>query len=215
MHNSGMIVEPDAYILSVEQAVARLLSGGVVALPTDTVYGIAVDYRCARAVERLFAIKGRDAAKPIPLLISDLEKLAALATGVDHRALALVERLWPGALTVIVGASDSVPDAIRRGQSTVGVRMPDCAITLQIIAEVGGVLAVTSANRSGESEARSAEEVRQSLGNLVDGVIDGGRSPQSQPSSVVDLSGDSVLILREGTIPATRIHAILREVDDG
>lgn len=201
----------EPYILTVEQAVEVLRSGGVIALPTDTVYGVAASLEHPAAVERLFSIKGRDAAKAIPLLVSEPAMLATLATHVRERANVLAERLWPGALTLVVTASANVPVVVRRGLPTVGVRMPDSTIALEIIRVAGGVLAVTSANPSGEPETRSAGEVRTRLGDRIDGVVDGGPSPKDRPSTVVDVSGDEICILRHGAVSEERIREILRE----
>lgn len=198
-------------ILSSEQAIDRLRSGGVVAIPTDTVYGIAASLEHPSAIERLYEIKGRATTKAIPLLVSDPTMLTTLSAELDRRSLALVEQLWPGALTVVLRASAHVPNVVRRGLSTVGVRMPDHPVALEIIRGVGGVLAVTSANPSGEPESSSVAEVRASLGTRIDGVVDGDPLPTSRPSTVVDISGADVRVLRVGAIPTDRIRALTGE----
>jgi L-threonylcarbamoyladenylate synthase len=215
MHNTGMTIPDrhDPFILDVSEAVALLRAGGVIAIPTDTVYGIAALFDHGDAVERLFAIKGRETTKAIPLLVSEPAILDRLAATVPAAARTLSEQVWPGPLTIVVLASALVPEVVRRGLPTVGVRMPDDPLALEIIRESGGVLAVTSANPSGEPEARSVNEVRARLGGLIDGVVDGGPSPMSQPSTVVDMSGDAMRILRAGALDAARIDAILGRME--
>lgn len=211
MYNCGMRAAGDPYILNITEAVALLRSGGVIALPTDTVYGIAASLDHPTAIERLFEIKGRELTKAIPLLVSNSLTLDELAEAPDERVQRLVRWLWPGALTVVVRASSRVPNGIRRGLPTVGVRMPNHASMLEVIERAGGVLAVTSANVSGEREALSAAQVRERLGDLIDGVVDGGPSPGNQPSTVVDFTADCVRILREGALSSDAIFSILRE----
>lgn len=195
----------------IEQAVEVLRRGGVVAIPTDTVYGLAASLEHPLAVERIFSIKGRSGTKAIPVLISDLDALDRLTCDLSDAARRLAERHWPGGLTIVVDASDAVPDAVRRDGTTVGVRMPNSADALAIIAASGGALAVTSANRSGGVEARSADEVRNKLGNRVDFVVDGGSTDSAPPSTVVDATRDEIRVLRQGTVGASDLFASLRD----
>lgn len=197
----------------VARAIATLRDGGVIALPTDTVYGIAASLDHPDAIERLFTIKGRSGTKAVPILVSSLDDLDHLTSELTAEARALAARFWPGALTIVVSASDLVPDGVRRDGETVGIRMPDSADALAVIAGAGGALAVTSANRSGEVEARSAAEVNARLGGRIDFVLDGGASPSSQPSTVVDASQTPVRVLRAGAIAAWHITAALEEQD--
>lgn len=195
----------------IERAVEVLRRGGVVAIPTDTVYGLAASLEHPLAVERIFSIKGRSETKAIPVLISDIEAFERLTGELTAAARRLAERHWPGALTIVVAASDAVPDAVRRDGTTVGVRMPDSADALAIIAASGGALAVTSANRSGGAEARSAGEVRIKLGNRVDFVVDGGPTDSAPPSTVVDATSDDVRVLRPGTVEPWQLRAAVRD----
>jgi L-threonylcarbamoyladenylate synthase len=203
---------PDAHhqqhVQEIARAVAILREGGVVALPTDTVYGIAASLDHPAAVERLFSIKGRAGTKAIPVLVSDRSALARLSTVISDEAERLVAEFWPGGLTVVVPAASSIPNEVLRDGSTVGLRMPDNVDALAIIAGAGGALAVTSANRSGDAEARSAEEVRSSLGRRIDYVVDGGPSGDGKPSTVVDATRRPVRILRSGAIDASRVFAV-------
>lgn len=195
-----------------ERAVASLRVGEVIALPTDTVYGIGASLDHPEAIERIFAIKGREETKAIPLLVSDPGQLARLSEASNPVAEALADAYWPGGLTIVVRASALVPPVVRRGLPTVGVRMPDDRLALAVIAAAGGVLAVTSANRSGEREARSAAEVRAALGDEVACVVDGGPSPIGVASTVVDVTGPEPVILRQGAIAADEIAAVAAHV---
>jgi L-threonylcarbamoyladenylate synthase len=195
-----------------EQQLARaiqiLRAGGVIALPTDTVYGIAASVDHPAAIERIFSIKGRAGTKALPVLIDDPAQLERFSASLSDEARALAQTFWPGALTIVVPAADWVPDAILRGGGTVGLRMPNRADTLAIIAGAGGALAVTSANRSGDRDARSAAEVQRALGARLDLIVDGGPSPGAAPSTVVDASGPRLTVLRVGAIPSARIDAV-------
>jgi L-threonylcarbamoyladenylate synthase len=199
---------------SVNRAVELLRRGGVVAIPTDTVYGLAASLDHPLAIERIFSIKGRSGTKAIPILISDLAALERLTERLSPAALKLAEHYWPGALTIVVDASDVVPDAIVRGGTTVGVRMPNNADALAIIAAAGGGLAVMSANRSGGAEAKSADEVRIKLGNRVDFVVDGGPSTAGSPSTVIDTTSEQVRVLRHGALESWRLMATLQDRDE-
>lgn len=193
----------------VEAAVRCLRMGGVIVIPTDTVYGLAASLDHPAAIERIFTIKGRAADKALPVLVSRVELLDRFGRDVSRTARALARRFWPGPLTIVVHASDVVPSVVLRGGTTLGLRMPDDALALEIIEAAGGALAVTSANRSGEPECRSAEEVRQRLGADVDAIVDGGPSPQDRPSSVVDATGSDLRILRHGALDPETIGAAL------
>ncbi|HYI14161.1 MAG TPA: L-threonylcarbamoyladenylate synthase, partial [Thermomicrobiales bacterium] len=202
-------IASDAHI---NRAVDVLRRGGVVAIPTDTVYGLAASLDHPLAVERLFSIKGRSGTKAIPVLISDIGAFERLTTELPPAARRLAEAYWPGALTIVVSASDAVPESVRRDGSTVGIRMPDNADALAIIAAAGGALAVTSANRSGGAEARSADEVRIKLGNRVDFIVDGGPTRDTSPSTVVDATGAQIRALRHGAVESWRLMATLQDI---
>jgi L-threonylcarbamoyladenylate synthase len=199
-------VAPDEQIA---RAIDAVRAGGVIVIPTDTVYGIAASIDHPDAIERLFHLKQRAGTKAIPILVDGCERLQRLAAHLPDAALRLVEAYWPGALTLVVEASDAVPEAILRGGSTVGLRMPANADALAVIGGAGGALAVTSANRSGDIEARTADEARHIFGSTVDVIVDGGPSPLAQPSSVVDVTCDPPRVLRNGAISAWEITATL------
>jgi L-threonylcarbamoyladenylate synthase len=191
------------------RAVAVLRAGGLVALPTDTVYGIGVALETPGGVERLFAAKRRPPDKGIMLLLDD----AAQAARIGHMtpsAIALAEAIWPGGLTVVVPQRPDVPlpATLTGGLPTIGLRAPDRAAP-RALAQAVGPLPVTSANVSGLPEASDAEAIVEQLGEAVDLVLDGGPAHGGPPSTVVDCTGERPVILRVGAIPTDRVAAVL------
>ncbi len=183
---------------SVDLAVAALLEGRIVGVPTDTVYGIAADPFCEEAVEALFAAKGRPAVKPIPILAADREQVMRVGV-LDEVALDAVAVHWPGALTLVVPRADGLPDWVGDpAAGSVGVRVPDHPAALVLLA-AAGPLAVTSANRSGEAPAGDHHSARASLGGAVAVYIE-GFGGGGAASTVVDLTGPDPRILRPGPI---------------
>jgi len=191
------------------QAIAVLRAGGIVALPTDTVYGIAVDLASPGGLERLFAAKRRPPDRGIVLLLADTAQAAAIGR-LDQGARSLADAFWPGGLTLVVDQlpGSVFPPVLTGGERTIGLRVPDHAAPRALAAALGP-LPTTSANVSGEPDARSAAEVLRALGDVVDLVLDGGPTPGGRPSTVVDLSGGRPRIARVGAIPGDRIAAVL------
>ena len=181
------------------QAVQLLRDGGVVAFPTDTVYGVGVDPSQPEAVRKLYRIKGRPEDKPIAILVGSIEDVARVAQTPSRTFSRLADRFWPGGLTLIVETRE-LPPEITAGGSTVGVRMPDHPLTLELLRGFGGPIATTSANRSGENPATSAEEVGAQLGDHVNLIVDGGDTITKVASTVLDLSVSPPKILRHGGI---------------
>lgn len=190
-------------------AVEVLRSGGVVALPTDTVYGIAVALDTPGGIERLFHVKRRPPDKGIMLLLDDAAQAATIGF-MGPAAAALADACWPGGLTLVVPQRPDVPmpAALTAGAATIGLRVPDHAAPRALAAAVGP-LPTTSANVSGLPEARDATEILEQLGDAIDLILDGGPAHGGPPSTVVDCSGDLPLILRSGAIPVARVGAIL------
>lgn len=193
----------------IARAIDALAAGGVIAIPTDTVYGLAASLERPDALARVYAIKGRSADKALPILISDMGQLERLSDSVSPAAMALASAFWPGALTIVVSASAQVPTEVTRGVPTVGLRMPANSVALAVIRAAGGALAVTSANRSGGPEARTADEVVERLGGRVAFVVDGGRSGDAAASTVVDATGFDIRVLRSGELREGEIRAAL------
>ncbi len=189
------------------QAIEALSQGELVAFPTDTVYGLGADAFNDQAVRKLYLAKGRSQEKAIPVLVANLEQFVAIVDRTTLPAMRLVEKFWPGPLTIVLRQASDLADAIS-AHGTVGVRIPDHPIAQELI-RAAGPLAVTSANRSGDPEACTAEEIETNMGAQVDLIVDGGRTPGGQPSTVVDCTQDPPRILRVGPITEEEIHSVL------
>lgn len=192
-------------LTTLRAAADTLDRGGLVVIPTDTVYGVAARLDRPGAVARLYVAKGRPEEKAIPVLISAPDELARLTRGLPPGAAAFAARFWPGALTVVLPRSAAVPDLVAAGGPTVGLRMPDHPFALALIAACGGALAVTSANRSGEPSLREAGAVAAALGGAVDLIVDGGTTPGGVASTVVALDAAGPRVLRAGPIDAAAL----------
>ena len=184
------------------EVVRALRAGEIVAIPTDTVYGIAASLDHPGAVRRLAELKGRAPEQPIALLIDSVEAVASQLE--DPAALDRVRRLWPGALTAIVRVQAGFAEGVRTDAGTAGLRQPDDDLARAVIRECGGVLAVTSANRHGEPPATSAAEVVAIFGEEML-VLDGGPRTGGAASTVVDLTVDPPAIIREGPVSAEEL----------
>jgi len=182
-----------------DEIVSLLRSGGIIAFPTDTAYGLGADPFNTAAIDRIFQIKGRPETKPILLLVSSVEMAESVTepAGVFHN---LAERFWPGPLTMILPAAKSVPLKVTAGTQKIGVRWPAAAFATRLVERFGYPITATSANRSGLPAAITAEEVREQLDESVDALIDGGSLPSRGGSTVIDLTLDPPLLLREGPI---------------
>jgi L-threonylcarbamoyladenylate synthase len=182
-----------------------LRAGGVIALPTETVYGLAADVTHTSAIERIYAIKGRPRDHPLIVHIGAVRDLETYAVDVPAAAHRLAARFWPGPLTMVLRKSASVPDIVSAGQPTVALRMVDHPLTLAILRVFGGAVAAPSANRFGRVSPTSAKHVRDDLGDDVDYIIDGGPCRVGVESTIVDLTGDVPAILRLGAIGASAL----------
>lgn len=191
---------------AIDEVAAILDRGGLVVIPTDTVYGVAARLDRPEAIARLYVAKGRPEDKPIPVLIGSPGELARLTRDLPPGAEAFVSRFWPGALTVALPRATAVPDEVTAGLDTVGLRMPDHPFALALIAACGGALAVTSANRSGEPSLDVAADVAATIGGAVDLVIDGGRTPGGLASTVIALDAAGPRVFREGPIDAAALR---------
>ena len=177
-----------------------LRAGGLVAFPTETVYGLGADAWNAEAVARIFTVKRRPADNPLIVHVADQNGLAAVAARVPPLARRLAARFWPGPLTLVVDAAPEVPAVTTGGLATVAVRMPDHPVALALLDAAGVPIAAPSANRSGRPSPTTAAHVLADLGGDVDVVLDGGSCPVGVESTVVDARGDRPLILREGAV---------------
>ena len=184
---------------SLARAVERLRAGGVIAFPTETLYGLGVDIRQSAAVKRLYELKGRPAEKAVSVVVSDRGMLDEWVQ-VSERAEALIAACWPGPLTLVLPAKPPVPAALRGGASGLGVRVPGLALARELCRRLGAPITATSANPSGGPEPRSAEQVAQGLSSGLDLLLDAGPLPEGKASTVVDLCGPRPRLLREGAI---------------
>lgn len=189
---------------ALDLAVRLIQNGAVIAFPTDTVYGIAAGAFNPEGILRLYQIKGRERLKAIPILIGSLEQLPLVTAHVSGTARRLTSAFWPGALTLVVPKISKLPAEISP-YPTVGVRMPDHPVALAILNRTGP-LAVTSANLSGQKEATTADEVLAQLGDSLSAIIDGGETPGGTPSTVVEVSGDELTILRPGPLSLDQLQ---------
>jgi L-threonylcarbamoyladenylate synthase len=184
-----------------------LRNNGLVAFPTDTVYGVGALAFRAEAVQRLYVIKGRSTEKAIAVLIASIADLPNVAGQLSPAAGKLAQRFWPGPLTLVVPKHPHLPEAVS-ALPTVGVRLPNHPV-VQSLLSLTGPLAVTSANRSGEPNPLTAADVLAHLSGRIDLLLDGGRVPGGIPSTVVDCSGEKPAILREGPISAAEIAEVI------
>jgi len=192
----------------VEQGIAILKQGGVVAFPTDTVYGLGASISIRHAVERVYEVKERPRSMPLPLLLADKSQIAEVAYLVPQIAWRLADKFFPGALTIVLYKSKSVPHIITSGGKTVAVRIPAHPVPVALIQGVGTPIVGTSANLSGKPSVLNAAEVYAQLGDKVDLIIDGGRCPGGKESTIVDLTGETPLILREGAISREKLKQV-------
>jgi len=189
----------------VEAALSVLRREGVVAYPTDTLYGLGANAFSLRAVRRVFETKGRRADMALPLLLADASDVDRVAIDIPPLARALAERFWPGPLTLVLRRASTIPDLVTGGRGTVAVRVPDHPVPRALARGLGAPITGTSANPSGGPDPRTAEDVRRGLGALVDYVIDGGPAPVGRPSTVLDLTGPEPRVLRQGALDATTL----------
>ena len=185
--------------MSIEKAADTLKNGGVVAFPTDTVYGIGVDPFQPEAIEKLYTIKGRPRDKPIPILVGSHQDVENVAQNLPKIFFQLIKQFWPGALTLIVEAK-GLPTQITAGGKTVGLRMPNHPIALKMLRCFAGPIATTSANKSNKAPTTSKLQIEQELGSLVDLIIDGGETNTGTSSTVIDLIETPPKVLRQGEI---------------
>ncbi|HMN61682.1 MAG TPA: L-threonylcarbamoyladenylate synthase [Anaerolinea sp.] len=194
--------------LAISTALAVLRSGGLVAFPTDTVYGLACDPFSTEAVERLFDAKTRSSNKAVAVLVGSLEQIHQLTPGLGESAMKLARRFWPGALTLVVPRHPDLPENLSP-YPTIGVRMPDHPFALELLRR-SGPLGTSSANLSGGSNPLTAGDVLAQLDGRIDLLLDGGECPGGVPSTVVDCTTPDLKILRQGEITKEIIDSVLR-----
>jgi len=190
--------------------VGRVLgANGLIALPTESFYGLAVDPFAEQALSKLWQVKGRSEGKPILLLIGGMPQLKPLVRSVPHAADVLMDTFWPGPLTIVFAAAHGLSDAVTSGTGSVGIRLSTWQPLIDLLRRVGPVTG-TSANREGMPPPRTAEEVQHSLGDALDLIIDAGPTPGGLPSTVIDVRGP-IRIIRDGSIERGAIAALLAD----
>ena len=188
-----------------DEIVVLLRRGGIIGFPTDTAYGLGVDPFNEAAVDRLFSVKGRPEAKPILLLVDSI----AMAESVSQPPQTfrdVVEKFWPGPLTLVLQARSQIPMKVTAGTKTIGLRWPAAAFANNLVGRFGQPLTATSANRSGEPSTVTADEVCSQLGASLDALVDGGSLPARGGSTLLDLTVDPPLVLREGPVSFETLH---------
>lgn len=190
---------------ALERTISVIQHGGVVAFPTDTVYGVGASLAHPTALSRIFEIKGRDRRRPLPVLLASPSNLSVVTSAADPLLLALARHFWPGPLTIAVPALESLPKEVVAEDGTVGVRVPDHSVALTMADRCGGAIAATSANLSGRQPACRADEIDADLASRLDLVLDGGLAPCGLASTVVRREGATISCIREGAIPANTI----------
>jgi len=186
---------------AVEEAATLLRAGRLVIFPTDTLYGIGADAFNSAAIDALYEVKQRPRSKGIPILLADPDDLDKVAQGVPDRARPLIERFWPGPLTLVVPQRPHLPKNISPNEN-VAVRIPDNGVARVLIRAAGGAVATSSANRTGQPPAHDAQEAMAALAGLAAAILDGGPVAFGAPSTIVDCTADPPRILREGPLSA-------------
>jgi L-threonylcarbamoyladenylate synthase len=192
---------------AIPRALAVLQAGGLVAFPTDTVYGVGALAFDGAAVESIYVAKDRPVEKAIPVLIGDAGDLEKLGREIPEPARRLAARFWPGPLTILVPKRRDLPEAVS-ATSTVGVRVPDHEVT-RLLLRSAGPLAVTSANISGAQSPVTAQEVYEQLGGRIALILDGGKTPGGVPSTLVDCTSAELKVLREGPLSLEQLRSAL------
>jgi len=192
------------------EAVEILRGGGIVAYPTDTVYGLGADATNERAIFKIYAAKKRPLESAIPLLLSNASEITNVARDIPEIAWRLAERFLPGGLTLILYRLPSVSSVISGGGDKIAARVPDHPVPLSLIRLLGGPITGTSANLSGSPNPTTAEDVRGQMGDSIDLIIDGGRCRGDTASTVIDLTTEPPVIVRQGTVSRHQIESICK-----
>ncbi len=201
---------PDPRLLA--RAVLVVSNGGVVAYPTDTLYGLGVDPRLQAAMDALFGIKGRSPGQPIPLVAASADQVERSIGPLPPLGRVLAERFWPGPLTLVIAASEALAGALHSANGRVAVRVPAHRIARALPGLLGHPLTSTSANRSGEPAPAAPDDVVTSLGDSVDLLLDGGATRGGPPSTIVDVAGSEVTLVRAGAVAWERVLESLHKI---
>lgn len=193
--------EPDL----IEKAVAFLKDGQVVAYPTETIYGLGVDVTNEKAIKRLYELKRRDYGLPISILVSDMAMLTHYVGEISDSVRLLIRRFWPGPLTILFPAGPNISTSLTTNTGKIGVRLSSHPVATALVRAFGGPITTTSANLSGFPPSLSVKHIQKYFQERIPCVIDGGECEPSRGSTVIDVSDDTMAIIREGSIPADRV----------
>lgn len=193
----------------IQEAAQVIHEGGVVAVPTESFYGLAVHALDEKAIERLFAVKRRREDNPVLILIPSKEGLSSYVTEASEKDRKLMERFWPGGLTMVFFAGPILPRSLTAGTGKIGVRLSSHPVPTELARAVGAPITGTSANRSGRPSCSTAEEVMEALGEDIDLILDGGKTPGGKGSTVLDVTIDPPVVLREGIVSRNELSLFL------
>ncbi|MGD0280567.1 MAG: L-threonylcarbamoyladenylate synthase [Smithella sp.] len=188
------------------RAVEILAGGGIIAYPTETFYGLGADATNPKAIEKIFVVKGRDFKNPISLIIGKPDDIYPLVKDVPESAEKLIYEFWPGALTIVFSASDKVSSLLTAGTGKIGLRVSNDPIALKIVQKLKKPLTATSANLSGAPECSLASDVADRIGDKIDAIVDWGQTPGGKASTIIDVTCNPPVILREGAITRKAIE---------
>lgn len=198
--------------VAITMAVNLLKQGDVVVFPTDTIYGIGASIANESGVKKIFEVKSRSPDKPLIIYVADFEQLQQVIQEVPESTISSLRKIWPGAMSGIFPKTDIVPLFVTSGKDTVAVRIPNHPLCLELVRQVGAPLAVTSANVSGMETQKTAPEVAAQLGERVPLVLDGGPNPEQQPSTLVDFTGSTAQLLREGAWSFSKLRQAIPDL---
>ncbi|GAB4344325.1 MAG: hypothetical protein Kow0099_23670 [Candidatus Abyssubacteria bacterium] len=195
----------------VNEIASLLKKGGVIAYPTDTLYGLGGDAFNPEVIHRIRILKGRSGAKPFPYIIDKVQRLTEWGLRLSDIASAIADRFWPGPVSLVIRDSGILPSEMLDARRAICVRIPDNRIARSLAGALGGMLVATSANPAGAAAARNAQQAIDYFRGEIDAVVDGGPAPTTQPSTIVDVTTEKVVILREGAVPAQNLRAVISE----
>ncbi|MBI4684730.1 MAG: threonylcarbamoyl-AMP synthase [Nitrospirae bacterium] len=188
-----------------KKAIGILNKGGIIAYPTETFYGIGARFDIENALKRIYELKKRPEEKPMPLIIGDRKMLLMISVPINNTVSALMDKFWPGPLTLLLRAKKELSQYLTAGTANIAVRIPGESIALQLAIMMGFPITATSANLSGMPPAEDAETVLKYFGNTIDLIIDGGKTPGGFSSTIIDVTGEKIKIVREGAIPISAL----------
>jgi L-threonylcarbamoyladenylate synthase len=192
-----------------ERAAGILAAGGILAYPTETFYGLGVDATNETAIQKIFTVKGRDFKNPISLIVRQTDDIYPLVTEVPETAKKLMAAFWPGALTIVFSASDKVSPLLTAESGKIGLRVSSHPVALKLVQKAKNPLTATSANLSGAPECVKAADVLEQIGDKIDAIIDGGQTQGGKASTIIDVTSDPPVILRQGALSRKTIEAYI------